>query len=118
LSWLHPPRNLQVDFYPWHKLVLVQTRQKIERASELVRKSLHLFSLLPPWISSKCRVDIDGLILESLHPSICSVEISTWIFGLQVAITGWSSKVRLGFDTSMLHVSWLVRILASVGVLR
>jgi hypothetical protein len=26
-------------------------------------------------ISPKCRVDIDGLILESLHPSFCSVEV-------------------------------------------
>jgi hypothetical protein len=40
---------------------------------------------------------------------------SMWVFGLQVMITGWSSKVRLGFDTSMLNVSWLVRRLASAG---
>jgi hypothetical protein len=39
----------------------------------------------------------------------------TWVFGLQVMITGWSSKVRLSFDTCMLHVSCLVRGLTSVG---
>jgi hypothetical protein len=73
LSWLHLPRNLHVDFYPRHKSVLSSKPSKFEWVSELVR-SLHFFSLLPPLISPKCRVDIDGLILESLHPSICSVE--------------------------------------------
>jgi hypothetical protein len=31
---------------------------------------------------------------------------------------GLPPNVSLGIDTSMLHVSWLVRRLASVGVLR
>jgi hypothetical protein len=31
---------------------------------------------------------------------------------------GLTVEVRLGFDTSMLNVSWLVRRLASVGMLR
>jgi hypothetical protein len=43
---------------------------------------------------------------------------SLWVFGLQVAITGWTTRVRLGFNTSMLNVRWLVRRLASVGMLR
>jgi hypothetical protein len=38
LSRLHLPRNLDVDFYPWHKSVLVSYPSKFERASELVRK--------------------------------------------------------------------------------
>jgi hypothetical protein len=38
LSWLHLPRNLYVDFYPWHKSFLVSNPSKFERASELVRK--------------------------------------------------------------------------------
>jgi hypothetical protein len=63
-----------VDFYPWHKSVLVSDPSKSERASELVRKS-SLLLVLPPSVSPKCRVDIDGLIVESLHSSICSVEI-------------------------------------------
>jgi hypothetical protein len=52
-----------------------QTRQNLERASELVKKNLHFFLLLPPLVSPKCGVDNDGLILESLHSSICLVEI-------------------------------------------
>jgi hypothetical protein len=38
LSWLHLPRNLYVDSYPWHKSVLVSNPSKFERASELVIK--------------------------------------------------------------------------------
>jgi hypothetical protein len=38
LSRRHLPRNLHVDFYPWHKLALVSNSSKFERASELVRK--------------------------------------------------------------------------------
>jgi hypothetical protein len=63
-------------------------------------------------------VDIDGLILESLPSSICSVEIRHVGLRAQVAITGCTLKVRLGFDTYMLNVSWLVRRLSSVRVLR
>jgi hypothetical protein len=33
LSRLHLLRNLHVDFYPWHKSVLVSNYQKFERAS-------------------------------------------------------------------------------------
>jgi hypothetical protein len=71
LSRLHLPRNLHVDFYSCPKSAFVSNPSKFERA----RKSLHFFSFLRPLISPKCRVDIDGFILESLHPSICSVEI-------------------------------------------
>jgi hypothetical protein len=38
LSWLHLPINLHVDFYKWHKSVLVSNLSKFEWASELVRK--------------------------------------------------------------------------------
>jgi hypothetical protein len=38
LNGLHLPRNLHVDFYPWHKSALVSNPSKFERASELVRK--------------------------------------------------------------------------------
>jgi hypothetical protein len=38
LSRLHLPRSLHVDFYPWHKSVLVSNPSKFERASQLVRK--------------------------------------------------------------------------------
>jgi hypothetical protein len=36
LSRLHLPRKLHVDFYLWHKSVLVSNSSKFERASELV----------------------------------------------------------------------------------
>jgi hypothetical protein len=68
LSQLLLSRNLHVDFYPWHKLVLVSDPSKFEQASELVRKSLHFFLLLPPLISPKCGVDIDGLIFGESSP--------------------------------------------------
>jgi hypothetical protein len=64
-----------VDFYLSHKSALVSNPSKFERVSELVRKSLHFFLLLPPLVSPKCGADIDVLILESLHPSICLMEI-------------------------------------------
>jgi hypothetical protein len=38
LSRLHLPRNLQVDLYSWHKLVLASNSSELERAGELVRK--------------------------------------------------------------------------------
>jgi hypothetical protein len=64
-----------VDFYPRHKSVLASKPSKFEQVSELVRKVFTSFLLLPPLISPKCGVNIDGLILESPHPSVCSVEI-------------------------------------------
>jgi hypothetical protein len=91
---------------------------KFERASELVRKV---------FTSSRCYLHWYLLYAEStLMAWFWRVFIllfapwrsSMWVFGLQVMITGWSSKVRLGFDTSMLNVSWLVRRLARVRVLR
>jgi hypothetical protein len=38
LSRLHLPRNICVEFYPWHKSALVSNPSKFERSSELVRK--------------------------------------------------------------------------------
>jgi hypothetical protein len=38
LSRLHLPRNLQVDFYSWHKSALASNPSKFERARELVRR--------------------------------------------------------------------------------
>jgi hypothetical protein len=75
LSRLHLPRNLHVDFYLWHKSVLVSNPSKLERASELVRKVFTSSRCYPTLISPKCRVDIDGLILESLQSFVCLVEI-------------------------------------------
>jgi hypothetical protein len=118
LSWLHLPRNLHVDFYPRHKSVLASKPSKFEQVRELVRKVFtssccylhrHLLnaeSTLTAWFQ---RVFI---LLFALWRT------SMWVFRLQVAIMGCSLKVRLGFDTSMLYVSWLVRRLASVGMLR
>jgi hypothetical protein len=39
LSRLHLLRNLQVDLYSWHKLVLASNSSELERVGELVRKS-------------------------------------------------------------------------------
>jgi hypothetical protein len=36
LSRLHLPRNPRVDFYSWHKSVLVSNPSEFEQASELV----------------------------------------------------------------------------------
>jgi hypothetical protein len=51
-----------VDFHPLHRSVFVLNLSNFERASELVRKVFPSISLLPPLISPKCGVDIDGLI--------------------------------------------------------
>jgi hypothetical protein len=58
---------------------------------------------------------VEGWILKSLQASICSVEIKHMSLQLQVAKTCWTTEVRLGSDTTMLNVSWLVRRLVSVG---
>jgi hypothetical protein len=115
LSWLHLPRNIHVDFYPRHKAVLASKPSKFERVSKLVRKV---------FTSSRCYLHWYLLNAESTFTAwfwrvfillFAPWRTSTWVFRLQVAITSWSSKVRLGFDTSMLYVSWLVRRLARVG---
>jgi hypothetical protein len=49
LSQLHLPRNLHVDFYPWHKSVLVSNPSKFEQASELVRKVFTSSHCYLPW---------------------------------------------------------------------
>jgi hypothetical protein len=64
-----------VDLFPWHKSVLVFNLSKFEQASELVRKIFTSSRLLPLLMSPKGGVDIDRLILESLHPSVSFVEI-------------------------------------------
>jgi hypothetical protein len=64
-----------VDLFLWHKSVLVSNPSKFEQASDLVRKIFTSSRLLPLLMSPKGGVDIDRLILESLHPSISSVEI-------------------------------------------
>jgi hypothetical protein len=75
LGRLHLPRNLHVDFYTWHKSVRFQTHQNFEWASELFRKFFTSSRCYLHWYLPKCGADIDGLILKSLHPSVCLVEI-------------------------------------------
>jgi hypothetical protein len=118
LSWLHLPINLQVDLYPWHKSVLVSNPLKFERASELVRKVFTSSRCYLHWRLLKVESTLMAWFWRAFILLFAPWRSSTWVFGLQVTITGWSSKVRLVFDTCVLHVSWLVRILASVGVLR
>jgi hypothetical protein len=49
LSQLHLLRNLHVDFYPWHKSVLVSNPSRFGRASELVRKVCTSSRCYLPW---------------------------------------------------------------------
>jgi hypothetical protein len=118
LSWLHHPRNLHVDFYPRHKSVLASKPSKFERVSELVRKVFTSSCCYLHWYLQYAESTLMAWFWRVFILLFAQWRTSTWVFGLQVAITGWSSKVRLGVDTSMLHVSWLVRRLASDGVLR
>jgi hypothetical protein len=118
LSWLHLPRNLHVDFHPWHKSFFVSNPSNFERASELVRKVFTSSRFYLHWYLLNVELTLMAWFWRVFILLFAQWRSSTWVFGLQVKITGWSSKVRLGLDTSMFHVSWLVRILASVGVLR
>jgi hypothetical protein len=95
-----------------------QTRQKFERASELVRKFFTSSCCFLHWYLLKAESTLMAWFLRVFILLFAPWRSSTWVFGLQVTITGWSSKVRLGFDTSMLNVSWLVRRLSSLRVLR
>jgi hypothetical protein len=116
LSWLHLLRNLPVDLFPWHKSVLVSNPPKFEQASELARKVFTSSHSYLHWCLPKVESTLTAWFWGAFILLLAPWRSSMWVFGLQVTITGWSSKVKLGFDTSMLHVSWLVRRLASVGV--
>jgi hypothetical protein len=75
LSWLHLPRNPQVDLYPWHKSVLVSNPSKFEWVSELVRKVFTSSRCYLHWCLLKAESTLMAWFLESLPPSICSMEI-------------------------------------------
>jgi hypothetical protein len=49
LIWLHPLRNLHVDFYSCPKSALVSNPSKFEWASELVRKFFTPSCCYLPW---------------------------------------------------------------------
>jgi hypothetical protein len=114
-SWLQLPRNLFVESYPWHKSVLVSNPSKFERASQLVRKVFTSSRCYPHGYLLNAESTLMAWFWRVFILLLAQWRSNTWVFGLQVMITGWSLKVRLGFDTSMLNVSWLVRRLASVG---
>jgi hypothetical protein len=118
LSWLHLPRNLHVDFDPWHNSILVSNPSKFEWASKLVRKVFTSSHCCLPWYHLNAESTLMAWFWRIFTHLFSQWRSSTWVFGLQVKIIGWSSRVRLGFDTSMLIVSWFVRRFASVGVLR
>jgi hypothetical protein len=115
LSWLHLPRNLHGNFYPWHKSVLVSNPSNFEHASELVRKVFTSSPCYLYWYLLNAESRLMAWFWRVFILLFAQWRSSTWVFGLQVTMTGWSLKDRLGFDTCMLHVSWLVRRLASVG---
>jgi hypothetical protein len=118
LSRLHLPRNLHVDFYSWNKSVLVSNPSKFERASELVRKVFTSSRCYLHWCPLRVESTLTAWFWRAFILLFAPWRSSAWVFGLQVAITSWITKVRRVFDTTMLNVSRLVRSLASVGVLR
>jgi hypothetical protein len=95
-----------------------QTRQNFERASKLVRKVFTSSRCYLPWYLLNAESTLMAWFWRIFTLLRAQWRSSTRVFGLQVTIIGWSSKVKLGFDTSMSHVSWLARRLTSVGVLR
>jgi hypothetical protein len=105
-------------FYPGHKSALVSNPSKFERASELVRKVFTSSRFYLHWYLLKAESTLTAWFWRVFILLFAQWRSSTWVFGLQVKDNGWSSRVRLGFDTSMLIVSWFVRRLASVGVLK
>jgi hypothetical protein len=118
LGWRHLLRNLQVDLFPWHKSVLVSNPSKFEQASELVRKVVTPSRCHLHWYVLKAESTLMAWFWIVFILLFTQWRSSTWIFRLQVTITGWSLKVRLGFGTCMLHVNLLVGRLANVGMLR
>jgi hypothetical protein len=94
-----------------------QTRRNLERASELVRKVFTSSRCYLHWYPLNAESTLMAWFWRVFILLFAQWRSSTWVFGLQVTITGWSLKVRLGPDTSMLNVSWLVRRLACVRML-
>jgi hypothetical protein len=109
LSRCHLPRNLHVDFNPCHKSALVSNPSKFERASELVRKVFTSSRFYPHWYLLDAESTLMAWFLRVFILLFAPWRSSTWVFGLQMAITCWTTRVRLGFNTTMLNVSWLVR---------
>jgi hypothetical protein len=93
-SWLHLPRNLQVDLYSWHKSVLVSNPSKFEWASELVRKVFTSSRCYLHWYLLNAESTLMDWFWRVFILLFAQWRSSTWFFGLQVATTGWSSKVR------------------------
>jgi hypothetical protein len=90
---------------------------KFEWASQLVRKVFTSSRCYPHGYLLNAESTLMAWFWRVFILPLAQWRSKTWVFGLQVTTMGWSSKVRLSFDTSMLNVSWLVRRLASVGVL-
>jgi hypothetical protein len=89
LSRLHLPRNLHVDFYPWHKSVLVSNLSRFGQASELVRivfTSSRCYLLWYLLNVESAFMDWFWRVFTLLFAKWIS---STWVFGLQVTITAW-----------------------------
>jgi hypothetical protein len=86
LSWLHLPRNLQVDLFPWHKSVLVSNPSKFEQASELVRK---VFTPSRCYLHG-CLLNAESTLMawfwRVFTLLLAQWRSSTRVFGLQVKI--------------------------------
>jgi hypothetical protein len=96
LSWRHLLRNLHVDFYPCPKSALASTPLKFERASELVGKVFTSSRVYLHWYLLNAESALMAWFWRIFILLFAQWRSSTWVFGLQVKITGWPSKVRLG----------------------
>jgi hypothetical protein len=96
LNWLHLLRDLHVDFDPCHKSALVTNLSKFERVSELVRKVFTSSRCYLYWYLLNVELTLMAWFWRVFILLFAQWRTSTWVFGPQVAIAGWSSKVRLG----------------------
>jgi hypothetical protein len=94
LSWLCLPGNLHVDSYSCHRSVLVSNPSKFERASELVRKVFTSSCCYLHWCLLRVESTLTAWFRRAFILLFAPWRSSTWVFGLQVATTGWSSNVR------------------------
>jgi hypothetical protein len=94
LSRLHLPRNLHGNSYSWHKSVLFSNPSKFERASEWVRKDFTSHRCYLHWYLLNAESTLMAWFWRVFILLFTSWRSSRWVFGLQVATTGWSSNVR------------------------
>jgi hypothetical protein len=83
LSWLHLPRNIYVDFYPWHKSVLVSNPSNFEWASELVRKVFTSSCCYLPWYLLNAESTLMAWFWRVFTLLSAWWISNTWVFGFK-----------------------------------